>query len=293
MPRPRTNDPSNSSRSRATAHSFAKPTFKPPSTPPTQVEHPPTPYLQRTSSHPEEIYSEPIPTFNCPPTPYTGSQLPPGIPLPGDYDVGFANYMYFPPPPLHPASIYQTSNPGEEFVALPDPPETKPATEADSDDPQGPVRRPENQWILYRTAKFAEIKSGADVPFLQEAKEQLAKDMALQEEKDRRKAELTLKRAKEEAEAQGKPWAPEESTDSKPSGRVKAKPKQSKKRNQTPVAPALLEIGTGKTGRGPPQSDLSKLVGIMWKLEPPEVREIWKQKSLEQKEAVGRRLFYV
>jgi len=47
-----------------------------------------------------------------------------------------------------------------------------------------------------------------------------------------------------------------------------------------------LSLGKGKTGRGLPQADISKMISIAWKRETPEVRKKYEQMSEKRKQEV-------
>jgi hypothetical protein len=74
-----------------------------------------------------------------------------------------------------------------------------------------------------------------------------------------------------------------DNTDSKPERR----PKKGKKGAKEP-SEGLLSLGRGKTGRGLPQADISKMISMLWKRETPEVRGDYEKRSEIKKQEVSR-----
>lgn len=62
----------------------------------------------------------------------------------------------------------------------------------------------------------------------------------------------------------------------------KKKVKKPKKGSKEPTA-GMLSLGKGKTGRGIPQADVSKLISLMWAREEPEVKKQYERQSELQK----------
>lgn len=69
----------------------------------------------------------------------------------------------------------------------------------------------------------------------------------------------------------------------------KKKVKKPKKGSKTPTA-GMLSLGKGKTGRGIPQADVSKLISLMWAREDAEVKQKYEKQSAVQKKQVSQYL---
>jgi hypothetical protein len=68
-------------------------------------------------------------------------------------------------------------------------------------------------------------------------------------------------------------------------GPVKKK-KKAKKGAKEPTE-GMLALGRGKTGRGIPQADISKMISMLWKRESPVVRAEYERRSEEKKQEVS------
>lgn len=98
--------------------------------------------------------------------------------------------------------------------------------------------RPPNAWILYRSDKLKAIANGETIPGLEAVMNQSG---------------LSGSGTSEGEEAQKKP---------------KKKPRKGAKE----PSKGILSLGRGKTGRGLPQADISKMISLLWKKEKPEAK---------------------
>lgn len=281
---------SNPSRPRATAHSFPKPNTTALHTPSaTDNEQPPVyPYPQPIPTPPyssTEDFSAylgqpyPQPTLLPPPTisPHHTNDTPTTIPsqyspsIPYSYGMSpggpfqphsFPPSEYFPSPTLPTGFVYDHNAmflPAEEYVALPTRPETiDVASESEAGPSTKPhTPRPPNAWILYRSDMLRAIGAGEQVTGLEEIGMEL-----------------------------GKSGSSESSSEDKPDD-PKGKPKKKSKKHAKEPAEGLLTLGRGKTGRGLPQADISKMISMLWKREKPEIRAEYEAKSEAKKQEVS------
>lgn len=74
------------------------------------------------------------------------------------------------------------------------------------------------------------------------------------------------------------------------SGIIKKRAKKPKKGSKEPTA-GMLSLGKGKTGRGIPQADVSKLISLMWAREEPAVKKIYENQSAVHKKEVSNQYY--
>ena len=123
--------------------------------------------------------------------------------------------------------------------------------------------RPPNAWILYRSDKLKAIANGERPPGLDEIL-----------------AESGLSTS-------GTDLSEDSSAEDKKMGSISMPPppspqKKLKKGAKEPTE-GLLSLGRGKTGRGLPQADISKMISMLWKRETPEVRAEYEKLSETRK----------
>ena len=130
-----------------------------------------------------------------------------------------------------------------------------------------PPPRPPNAWILYRSDRLRDIADGVTLPALDGVKAELG----LSTDSGEKSPESGADGAKGESEG--------EHID--PKGK-KRKPKKGSK------APSegILNLGKGKTGRGIPQADISKLISMMWARESDVVKKEYDALANRKKEEV-------
>ena len=121
--------------------------------------------------------------------------------------------------------------------------------------------RPPNAWILYRSDKLRAIGAGEQLPGLEAIMAETGVSASSTE-------------ASEESSLEDKGKGKEKEVISE-SGSMLPPPvpkkKKAKKGAKEPTE-GLLSLGRGKTGRGLPQADISKMISMLWKRESPEVR---------------------
>jgi hypothetical protein len=132
-----------------------------------------------------------------------------------------------------------------------------------------PPPRPPNAWILYRSDRLRDIAEGVTLPGLETIKAELGMSAD--------SGEKSLESGTEDAEGAGAGAA----ADEKP--KKKAKPKKGSK---TP-SEGILNLGKGKTGRGIPQADISKLISMMWARESETVKKEYDGMATRKKEEVS------
>ena len=143
-----------------------------------------------------------------------------------------------------PSVGYPSSVPSQGYFGVypgpfPHPPSPSPELNINLDEVALPIKqppRPPNAWILYRSDKLKAIAGGEQVADL-----------------DAIMAESGV------------------SSTSSSEGDVKVAKVKRKKGSKEPTE-GMLALGRGKTGRGLPQADISKMISMMWKRERPEVR---------------------
>lgn len=118
--------------------------------------------------------------------------------------------------------------------------------------------RPPNAWILYRSDQLKAIGSGQLIPGLEAVQAEIA--------------------ASSSASASS---GPEKEDKIGP-----VKKKKAKKGAKEPTE-GMLALGRGKTGRGIPQADISKMISMLWKRESPVVRAEYERRSEEKKQEVS------
>lgn len=150
------------------------------------------------------------------------------------------------------------------------------------------VPRPPNAWILYRSEMLREIGKGRYPDGFDEAIAESGVGTGTGHSS-----------SGEDAATKGKPLTPPTSASSDapaadaaeekgemPPPPTPQKMKKGKKGSKDPT-PGLLSLGSGKTGRGIPQADISKLISIMWKREKAEVRAVYEGKAEARKAEVS------
>jgi len=120
--------------------------------------------------------------------------------------------------------------------------------------------RPPNAWILYRSDKLKAIAAGSEILGLDDVMAELGVNSSSSDER-------------------GKNAEAGEDLAHKP----KSKQKKVKKGGKEPTE-GMLSLGKGKTGRGLPQADISKMISMLWKRETAAVRAEYERQS-EMKKA--------
>ncbi|WVQ82751.1 hypothetical protein IAT38_004883 [Cryptococcus sp. DSM 104549] len=124
------------------------------------------------------------------------------------------------------------------------------------------IPRPPNAWIIYRSHVLGALGKGEHVPGL---------DKAMAEVGYRNPA------------GKGRAGAPSSSDESMPP------PKPRIKRGVAPPTEEFLALGQGKTGKGLPQADISKVISYLWKHETADRRRMYETQA-ELKKAEHQRL---
>jgi hypothetical protein len=143
--------------------------------------------------------------------------------------------------------------------------------------------RPPNAWILYRSDKLRAIAAGESLPGLDAV---MAEQGVTSSSGSASSGEDSSKEGK--GKGKSKEVTPASSVPSDgaegikkgsmpppptPKGKVKGK-----KGAKEPTE-GYLSLGPGKTGRGLPQADISKMISMLWKRETPEVRAEYERLS--------------
>ena len=168
--------------------------------------------------------------------------------------------MYFLPTQYHPpASEVIPRQPSAPPPVTPTPPQLDLPSESEA----GPSKslknhtpRPPNAWILYRSDMLKTIASGGEIPGLESVMAEL-----------------------------GVSGSSESSNEGEVAG-LKRKTKKGKKGAKEPTE-GLLSLGRGKTGRGLPQADISKMISMLWKRETPKIRGEYEKRSEMKKQEVS------
>jgi hypothetical protein len=153
----------------------------------------------------------------------------------------------------------------------PHPPLDAPLEPTDTSKPAPVIHtpRPPNAWILYRSDKLKAIAAGDEIPGLDGVMAELGvSGTSSSDEVDRDEAEK----------------GPEEE-----SAKAKPKPKKKGKKGVKEPTEGLLSLGRGKTGRGLPQADISKMISMLWKRESASVRGEYERRSEMKKAEVSLR----
>ena len=126
-----------------------------------------------------------------------------------------------------------------------------------------PPPRPSNAWILYRSDRLRDIADGIALPALEGIKSELG----ISSDSD----EKSVSSSAEDID----------NGDAKKSTAAKSSRKGSKKPSE-----GILNLGKGKTGRGIPQADISKLISMMWARESNVVKKEYDNLATRRKEEV-------
>ena len=224
-----------------------------------------------SSISPQQI----MPTTDSPYSVYPQSYPSAGSYFPEGYYLGNIDpyLVHDPSVPRHPAA-FGSSSPHEEmanFFQYGPPPVTAapvstqlPEVEREGKSTIKGVHtpRPPNAWILYRSDKLKAIAAGSEVPGLDDVM-----------------AELGVS-SSDSCDEQG-----QQADDGLPS-KPKAKKKKVKKGAKEPTE-GMLSLGKGKTGRGLPQADISKMISMLWKRESVAVRGEYERQSEMKKAEVS------
>ena len=127
--------------------------------------------------------------------------------------------------------------------------------------------RPPNAWILYRSDKLKAIAAGDEIPGL-----------------DGVMAELGVSGSSSSDEIE-KDSGDKEADDT--AEKAKPKPKKKGKKGVQEPTEGLLSLGRGKTGRGLPQADISKMISMLWKRESAVIRGEYERRSEVKKAEVS------
>jgi len=127
--------------------------------------------------------------------------------------------------------------------------------------------RPPNAWILYRSDKLKAIAAGDEIPGL-----------------DGVMAELGVSGSSSSDEIE-KDSGDKEADDT--AEKAKPKPKKKGKKGVQEPTEGLLSLGRGKTGRGLPQADISKMISMLWKRESAAIRGEYERRSEVKKAEVS------
>lgn len=138
--------------------------------------------------------------------------------------------------------------------------------------------RPPNAWIIYRSEKLKAIASGEQLPGLDTVMAEAGISTSGTEASEESSAEDKLK-----GDQPGPSEMPPPSS---------MKKKKAKKGAKEPSR-GLLSLGRGKTGRGLPQADISKMISLLWKRESPEVRAEYERLSETRKLQVSEYLLFI
>lgn len=140
---------------------------------------------------------------------------------------------------------------------------TSSPSKAESRSPQPP--RPPNAWILYRSDMLKAIAAG--------------------------KPPAGLGELMHESGASSSSPAADEASVTETTSSVKGKKKKiskPKKGSKEPSEAFVSTLGKGKTGRGIPQADISKMISQLWKRETPAIKGKYEAMSKQRKEEVSR-----
>jgi len=127
--------------------------------------------------------------------------------------------------------------------------------------------RPPNAWILYRSDKLKAIAAGDEIPGLDSVMAELG---------------VSGSSSFDEREKKGS-----DKDEDDGSAKTQAKTKKKGKKGCKEPTEALLSLGSGKTGRGLPQADISKMISILWKRESEAVRAEYERRSEMKKAEVS------
>ena len=128
--------------------------------------------------------------------------------------------------------------------------------------------RPANAWILYRSDKLKAIAAGDEIPGLDGVMAELGvSGTSSSDEAD-----------KVDRDKEGEGDLPE---------KTKTKLKKKGKKGAKEPTEGLLSLGRGKTGRGLPQADISKMISMLWKRESAAVRGEYERRSETKKAEVS------
>lgn len=151
---------------------------------------------------------------------------------------------------------------------------------------KGKVPRPPNAWILYRSEMLREIGKGRYPEGFDEAMADSGVGnghSSSGEDASRNKLPTPPTSASSEAGVKVERKADKGEMPPPP---APVKMKKGKKGSKDP-SQGLLNLGSGKTGRGIPQADISKLISIMWKREKADIRAVYEGKAEAKKAEVS------
>ena len=130
----------------------------------------------------------------------------------------------------------------------------------------GHTPRPPNAWILYRSDRLKAIAAGERLPGLDAVIAEAGLSHSGTEASEDSSAEDKIMTAGSDNVQMAPPPPP------------MSKKKKTKKGAKEPTQ-GLLSLGRGKTGRGLPQADISKMISMLWKRETPEIRAKYEHMS--------------
>lgn len=161
--------------------------------------------------------------------------------------------------------------------------------------------RPPNAWILYRSDMLKAIAAGETLPGLNEVMAEAGRVSSSgpgssNEESSAEIRSSTTPVKKGKGKGKGKFSRDKEVEDQAVLGETDGgdglstpanlKTKKGKKGAREPTE-GLLSLGRGKTGRGLPQADISKMISMLWKRESQEVRSKYEKMSEQKKNEVS------
>lgn len=129
--------------------------------------------------------------------------------------------------------------------------------------------RPPNAWILYRSDKLKAIANGEHLAGL-----------------DAVMAEAGLSTSGTDISEESSTEAKSKIAGEMPPPREPSPKKKPKKGAKEP-SEGILSLGRGKTGRGLPQADISKMISMLWKRETPDIRASYEHMSEMKKVQVS------
>jgi hypothetical protein len=148
--------------------------------------------------------------------------------------------------------------------------------------------RPPNAWILYRSEKLRAIGAGETIPGLDAIKAEIAigsssgsassgeDNSNLDKGKGKSTDETPASSDQQTFDAGSMPPPPP----------PPSKAKKPKKGSKEPTE-GYLSLGRGKTGRGLPQADISKMISMLWKRETEAVRTKYEDMAEQKKQEVS------
>jgi hypothetical protein len=151
--------------------------------------------------------------------------------------------------------------------------------------------RPPNAWILYRSDKLRAIAAGEPVPGLDAI---IAETIVSSSSGSANSGEDSLNLGKGNGGSKEETPASSAGSDGQVSSKGSMVPpppptnvKKPKKGSKEPTE-GFLSLGRGKTGRGLPQADVSKMISMLWKRESAQVRGGYEKRAQLKKVEVSR-----